>query len=245
MARIDPKYLINLKESDLDKPIYRYISIDRLLQYLQTNQNVLVKPFKWKDPFENYISKLVINHNEYNENPVYLMGFKHTFFAQCWTLKKECDLMWKSNIPNCIGVQLKTTIRKLINSISKQTISQIKFKTGKTPKVFVGKVKYIPKTKLLDVGFIDWEKIAKTKPDKEEVLKTLFVKRKEFSNEKEVRIVLNTNIVYNIKDINDLMQIPYICSNDTNGFKELIDQIVIDPRVNENLFLCYNKRLWI
>ncbi len=233
MSKINKKYLINLQEDEMDQPIYRYIKFDYLFELLKSKKNTLVKPFKWNDPYEIFMSDLVINHVNNSESSIGLREFKHTYYAQCWTMKQECDLMWKVYVPKN-GVKLKTTIRKLYNSISLQSLAKINERTKEIAEVYIGKVKYLQREELLDSDFFDLKKLVSNWPiNKDEMVKTLFVKRKEFQSEDEVRIVLNTNFVGGKhKDLDDKVEFT---------FDDMIDEIVIDPRVNEKVFSCYKK----
>ncbi|MCK4694690.1 MAG: hypothetical protein KAT74_02955 [Candidatus Cloacimonetes bacterium] len=234
MSKINKKYLINLQEDEMDQPIYRYIKFDYLFELLlKSKKNTLVKPFKWNDPYEIFMSNLVINHVNNSESSIGLREFKHTYYAQCWTMKQECDLMWKVYVPKN-GVKLKTTIRKLYNSISLQSLAKINERTKEIAEVYIGKVKYLQREELLDSDFFDLKKLVSNWPiNKDEMVKTLFVKRKEFKSEDEVRIVLNTNFVGGKhKDLDDKVEFT---------FDDMIDEIVIDPRVNEKVFSCYKK----
>src|SRR5712692_2119511 len=40
-----------------DAFVYRIVKTERLLRFLRTGENVLVKPALWEDPFENFILK--------------------------------------------------------------------------------------------------------------------------------------------------------------------------------------------
>ena len=48
---------INIDLTVKDQYIYRIISVDRLHELFSNNQNSLVSPKKWEDPFENFILK--------------------------------------------------------------------------------------------------------------------------------------------------------------------------------------------
>lgn len=71
-----------------DISIYRVISVERFFEMIEEKFLVLVKPWKWDDPFEDLLSKTtVINKNGES------IGFSVTndYFGQCWTLKEESD----------------------------------------------------------------------------------------------------------------------------------------------------------
>ncbi len=232
MSRINKKYLINLHEDDMDQPIYHYIKFDYLYELLKSKKNTLVKPFKWNDPFENFMSNLNIHDTKSNDFPITLLAFQDAFYAQCWTMKKECDLMWQSYVHHN-GVKLETTIRRLYNSITEQSLAKIKEITGKNAEVYIGKVKYLQKNELLNSGFFDLKKLVSKWPiSVDEMAKTLFVKRKEFQSEEEIRIVLNTNCMNEENYQKDKLDIP---------FNDLIDEIVIAPKISNDIFLCYKE----
>lgn len=48
---------LHLPSSIRSQFIYRIVSVERLFELFASKQNVLVKPDKWEDPFENFILK--------------------------------------------------------------------------------------------------------------------------------------------------------------------------------------------
>jgi hypothetical protein len=105
--------LIFLKEKDLDKPIYRIFSFERLKQIFDEQQLTLVKPSLWDDPFENFILN---STGRLPDGRVFEIRFRNTFYGQCWSLTRESDAMWRIYSPDKNGVKVKTTIRKLFSS---------------------------------------------------------------------------------------------------------------------------------
>ena len=55
MPTTDTGNLINLSEADGDMPIYRIYALDRFLSLLKMQEDALVNPEKWEDPFENFL----------------------------------------------------------------------------------------------------------------------------------------------------------------------------------------------
>lgn len=88
--------------------IYRIVSVERLLQLFQTQQNTLIKPKKWDDPFENFIlqSQVRIPTGE-----IATFGFRDQFYGQCWTLHSASDAMWRIYSPNKNAVRIRSTIQ--------------------------------------------------------------------------------------------------------------------------------------
>ncbi len=201
---------LNLTEAELDQPIYRIIPVQWLEELFVTGFNVLVNPREWDDPFENFIlkSKIRFDAGEIGE-----IGFSDDYYAQCWSFHKASDAMWRIYSPNKDGVRIKTTIRKLAGSLSAN------LNEWKNSQCFIGKVRYLPNKKLLAFA----NTALTGMPSSSSFANTLLVKRPAFSHEKEVRLI-------------------YFDKNNTENHRlfrysinahDLIDQIMIDPRLTE------------
>lgn len=202
---------LNLSDSELDKPVYRIISIDRLEQLFNTKTNVLVSPEKWDDPFENFILKSKI---KLDDGEIGNIGFCNDYYAQCWTTHKASDAMWRIYSQDSKGVRIRTTVRKLAESLS------IDLKESKNTQCFIGKVKYLRNKKLLEFA----NTILTGLPKSTQFAQTLLVKRPAFIHEKEIRLI------YFDKD--------NTVKSDVFGYKfdphTLIEQIMIDPRMTKD-----------
>ena len=55
------KNYIDIDQKDYSKRIFRIFSTDRLIEMFEKNENVLVKPELWDDPFENFILNIPLN----------------------------------------------------------------------------------------------------------------------------------------------------------------------------------------
>jgi hypothetical protein len=122
--------ILNIKDEDLDKEIYRIMPIHQLLEIFETKQLTLVKPSMWDDPFENLLL---------NVSPV-----RDAVYGQCWTLHKETDAMWRIYSQNKQGAKVKTTIRKLIEALQLQSGQYLKIQC------FIGEVEYLTQRQLVD-----------------------------------------------------------------------------------------------
>ena len=208
---------LNISKKDLYRDIYRIMPIHRLLEIFQTKLLTLVPPLKRDDPFEN----LLLNGTaKTSEGEVADFGpIRDSVYLQCWTFHKETDAMWRIYSSDKQGVKVKTTIRKLLDALQKQS--------GKFAKVhcFIGEVEYhtqkelINKLKHIDLFNTSGSGIAES----------LIYKREEFRHEKEVRLI------YTKKSgpVHQFQVDP--CS--------LFDEIVFDPRINEHLFEAYKVAL--
>jgi hypothetical protein len=127
---------INIPQSDRDRFVYRIIPLDRLYQLFRHKQNVLVKPVKWDDPYENLRSLFTPS------------GGQHECYGQCWTLHQASDAMWRIYSPGPIksptesAVRIRSTIRNLVETLSQGCKS--------TGVAFIGRVRYLNTRKLMD-----------------------------------------------------------------------------------------------
>lgn len=202
---------LNLSESEIDKPVYRIIPIDRLCQMFSEKTNVLVSPKKWDDPFENFIMRSTL---EFGNGEFGSIGFCDNFYGQCWTTHKASDAMWRIYSHDTEGVRIRTTIRKLLESLKQNQDEWV------NSQCFIGKVKYLPNKKLLNFA----NAVFSGLPKPATFAKTLLVKRPAFEHEKEVRLIyFDRN-----GEVNNGL---YAYKIDPH---ELIDQIMVDPRVTAN-----------
>jgi len=203
---------INLKPNEIDKPIYRILSFEHLIEMFQSKRNTLLNPAKWDDKHENLFlnSTLEINGLQLKSE----LG--KSMFCQCWSFTKESDTMWRAYSLHKKAVKISSTPRKLLSGLF-QVDNNIH-------KVFVGKVTYLTSSKLeklFNENAKDWvfdqEGVGKSK--------TLLYKRYPFKNENEVRLIYNTFINA------DKLVLKY----DFDPF-HLVDNIVFDPRIDYSDF---------
>ena len=208
---------INLTEKDLDKKIYRIISLDRLLELFSSKQNVLVKPELWEDTFENFILKSNIRQSD---GTVTQFEFHKKIFGQCWTLHKSSDAMWRIYSPQKDGVRIRTTIRQLIQGLYNTLNVAMPDAYG-----CIGRVKYLSESQLMDLAhstFMDDGIYLGS------MFNSLLVKRKAFRHEKEIRVLYedHTNSYYLNNNIFKYYFNPH----------EMVSQLMIDPRISYTEF---------
>lgn len=217
---VDIHYL-NLNEKEIDLPIHRVISIERLFELLHNKLNVLVNPKRWDDPFENFMLNSLI---QFESGIKVSLGFKNNLYGQCWTRTRESDAMWRIYSPNKNGVRISSTPRKLLDGLKEISVS------SKNIDSFIGKVKYYstPRLeKLLNENshwLIDETGVRPAQ--------SLLFKRLAFKHENEVRLVYNSFGRFN-KDMMKYEVEPL----------SFIDDIVFDPRISYEEFARHKKRL--
>ena len=106
----------NINSLDLTNlKLFRYYKMDDFLKTIESKTLYLKKPHCWNDPFENLFLKSKII--DVNEKPIEMGIMKERVFAQCWSLKKESDLMWNSYIPDNVGVKVEVSLMNLNQAI--------------------------------------------------------------------------------------------------------------------------------
>jgi len=202
---------LNLGEAEKNLRIYRIISVERLYQLFERQQNVLVRPSKWEDPFENFVLN---SQARLPDGTLVRFGFNNDFYGQCWTLQTASDAMWRIYSPGADSVRIRTSVRKLAESLSGGL--------GEWAHVqaFIGRVRYLRDKELLDFA----SNVFARGLDPVALANTLLVKRKAFVHEREVRLLYFEKENSGTSDL-----FPY-----TIKPHALIEQIMIDPRLPED-----------
>src|SRR5713226_5205372 len=100
MSRHTNHYMHSQEDKpDGGQPIYRMMPLCYLLRLFEEKLNVLVKPHKWKDPFENFIIK--------SEN----------VYGQCWTFEKASNALWKISSQDSNAIRVKSRVETLKKSL--------------------------------------------------------------------------------------------------------------------------------
>jgi hypothetical protein len=180
--------------------VYRILEFEHLLDIFKNRTLRLARPSTWDDPYEATLSHEVFNR----------------VFAQCWSSLPVSDAMWRIYSPKHTGVRIRTTHNQLISQVRAET-------PGCSSKI--SKVSYLEtvelKTRLrekvssLEVNFNQLEAID-----------TLFLKRRAFSYESEVRLVVLSETYKENQKYMDIKINPHI----------LITDIMVDPRASARFF---------
>lgn len=201
--------ILNIPDRQLDSRIYRVLTLERLLEMFATNNNVLVKPELWEDTFENFILRSEVKSSSGQK---YKYNLHEEMYGQCWTKESSSDAMWRIYSPNKDGLRIRTTIRKLIESMHSAHPAH--------PETMccIGRVEYLNDKNLMERANSTFEKSGISV---ENLFRSLLVKRRAFRHENEVRILF-----HNYRGDNHPSK-TYSYPVDPGG---LIDQIMIDPR---------------
>ncbi|MGV8080976.1 MAG: DUF2971 domain-containing protein [Syntrophales bacterium] len=168
-----------LNELNENESVYRFLKIDHFFEMIDKKELILRKPSLWNDPFEDFLSKTTVI-NKRGER----VGFNVTkdMYGQCWTLRNECDGIWKNYADLEMGVRIESKALNLLKAIydKNDPVAILSF--------FIGKVIYTTDTEIRrNIG--TWISNMLTDSSGKEIARFLLIKREEFMYEKEVRLL--------------------------------------------------------
>lgn len=201
--------------------VFRYISYDVFKTIVQEQLTRISRISRWEehDPFENVLFKFPLVQGK---EKVHLDQLPRHYFAQCWTLTRESDLMWqlyRQRYAKQGGVvKLESSIEGLLNSVSSLNFS------------YVGKVRYLTKEKLIDHSRNNrknFESILMNDAGRgNAIAKMLLVKRYPYHQEKEVRLIVRIEEESRYGN--------YYDHKTTN--ESFISRVVFDPKLKDDEF---------
>ena len=111
---MNKKNIINLRDEEVNKHVYRVMSLRRFYELFSNQENVLVRPSKWEDPFENFILNAQVR---LSDGTIAKFGFRNDFYGQCWTKLTSSDALWRIYSPEKTGIRVRTTVENLFASL--------------------------------------------------------------------------------------------------------------------------------
>ena len=231
-ARIFPSFLKlhihNMGDSREDFPIFKILSL-RNLSYLLTQKHLFLDRIieAWEDPYELFFLK----EDFWSKSNNCSIGMDSPIsgtFGQSWSLQDESDAMWRiystkasiaPGIPDIYsGIRIQTSFQKILNALYYDDDCM-----GDT---WLGNVEYGTESQMIE--FIKEE----TKVDSFSIWRdlmpyTMFIKRSEFSHEKEFRVIKLLDSSTDSK-YNDIKRIAIAIEPDS-----FIDSYMLDPRLSQ------------
>jgi len=214
---------LHLLAADLDKPVYRIMPLNRLVECLTIKKLTLIKPKKWDDPFENWLLSATVKAASGELGT--MEPIRNAVFGLCWTLHRETDAMWRIYSPKSDGVRVKSTPRKLLNALKAAN------PTYGDVTCFIGRVKYHDKKSLIRA----LQRIRLMNGNGSGIAESLLHKRREFAHEKEVRLIHNSDNA-DLVARSDIYQFPI-------NPNKLFEQAIFDPRMDRAKYLKAEEKL--
>lgn len=209
-----------------DIPIYKIMEFEYAYTMLKERILRIGKIKKWEDPFENFLLKQNFWYRKENgEQQKYdIHEISELLYGQSWSLTEESDAMWRIYSSNKTSVRIKTTIKKLFDSIYTHDMCE--------HTTFIGVVEYNSQDslqeyldQLKDEGISIW-----SLGSVHNMVNSLFNKRDTFAHENEVRILYIAPLEAKEQCFTtDFIQYPIDVNN-------VIDEICFDPRVSNDLY---------
>lgn len=241
-----------LNNSDLASPIYKYMPLEYVLTMVSTKKLRFGKVSEWEDVYENFFLKADFRVEGIRGGADTLIP---GVFGQSWTLLEESDAMWriyssivKRGIYNCqfrkkVAVRIKTTAEKLFNAVY--------LKDEDMASVYIGKVEYVDSIDDFVNGIpqpLNFSKINDYLRD------SMFIKRKPFEHEQEVRPILiyahnqpqfgQEQLLFDIAPstfIDEFMIDPRLRGTDLNYVRERLRSVGIDNgKINQSQLYDFN-----
>ncbi len=154
-----------------DTKLYRYLSLETFLAFVETKQTHLTKVTTWDDPWEAILSKIpVVDDHGKTLKPSY--SFHEGLFGQCWSFLHEYDAMWRIYSTSKTGLVISTTLNKF------------ELLEG-AERLYVGRVVYFDDPRDL---------VAKARTDRS-LFKRFCFKRSAYRHEQEVRVLTHADAV--------------------------------------------------
>ena len=207
---------------DLSRPVYKYIPLKYVITMLKTQKLYVGKVKKWEDTYENFLLKQDFVYDNRHLSADNLMD---QIYGQCWTLLSESDVMWRiySNPSkmNDIAIRIKTTAQRLFDAV--YTSDDCMATTS------IGSVEYVYKKEILQ--WIKGLHMHTAQDIGNNIVPSLYKKRKPFSHESEVRI-----IIMHDQDMGEGLS--YDITPAT-----MFDDFVIDPRLDTSTVNKIAKKL--
>ncbi|MDQ1355324.1 MAG: hypothetical protein QG657_5634 [Acidobacteriota bacterium] len=203
-----------------DQKIYRIFRIKRFKQLMRSKKLVLVNPKKWDDPFENFFLKEG-TIDPVSGQTVPLENLAAAWYGQCWTFEKESDALWRIYSPPKDGLRVSTTIKKLFSCIwdEKDKYRSLKY--------FIGKVSYTSRSEIEKImENTSFENIS-FGGHNDKFAGLLCIKRKEFSHEKEIRLLVSD--LDPQKGKNGCYRIPF-------DYQNILEDVCLDPRLSVDAY---------
>ena len=209
----------NEDDLDNDMPLYRVIPFNRLLGILLKGQITFTLTKSWEDVYENFLLKSTF-HTGLMENQK-LDSYQDTLYGLCFTTKRESDAMWRIYSQDKNSIRIRTNLGYIIDMLNKGPINS----PYKRLEIRIGEVDY-PFNHILREKYESLTENEILDNFNKHLLDSMFLKRNEFSHEKEFRIIIR-GLKATIKPYQQLpryLNFPV----DPNQF---IEKIAFDPRL--------------
>lgn len=210
-----------------DTVLLRFMSKKYFLSMINNSRNTLMHVSTWPDVYEGLIYKLkyFLKDNNGVYQSVFLNSLYNDFYGQCWSVVPYAsEVLWNARCRKRDGVCIKTTVGKLADSIAAVMTSKrcgvacdlksVKYRSSRGVRSFVNQM---CNQQVANSLFSSFSKLKEL----------FFVKRNEFSDEKEVRLLVSDPKQGSFSNGNLLISY----SVDRTKF---LEEVILDPRMGKS-----------
>ena len=208
---------VNISEKEFlsSKRLYKHLPLEFALKTIEDKSLWFSNPKVWDDPFE----KRFLEAKYTRTGKEVSFSWIDRVFCTCMTMTSSSEAYWKAYSTDQICVELRINREVLLEELKKLTGYE----------VYLGKVEYMQTKDIIkpikDIPFDP--RIAGYNRSGKVAARLFMLKRISFSYENEFRILINPPKKINKNGVS----VPYLCDP-----TDLINQIVIDPRVGDRTF---------
>jgi hypothetical protein len=188
--KIEPRRLkdlyieCNTLDFDTTLNLYRVFNYDKLLHSMKNKCLYMSKPSVWSDPYETFLM-----NDKAKMKDGTIVGFesiKDRIYCQCWSMNKESEALWNMHSSSDFkAVRIKSTGDKLMEYLY-DINNQFHYLS-----YFIGNVSYVSEEFIMDLLREGIGKYFSSMAGGMPIIHSLFIKRKAFEYEEEVRLVFN------------------------------------------------------
>lgn len=221
MAHFYDLHVQNMKPEELnDMKIFKIYGMKGLIPLLSNSKLFIDRVSSWEDVYENFFLKEEFFSKSMNM-PIGTADMANGAFGQSWTWASETDAMWRIYSSDKKSVRVQTSALKLFSAIF--------IDDSCIADTWMGKVEYNSETEMNQ--FL----LENTKYDSVSIWRDLmpythFLKRNEFSHEKEFRIIKM------LDSAEEALARPYLRLAFNINVDDFIESYMLDPRLDDNEF---------
>lgn len=231
--KINPEVNISFSSKnhiENDQPLYRVIPLNRLHWILLNNKLTFTLTKSWEDVYENFLLKSSFHYGVFKNQT--LTNYQDTLYGLCFSTKRESDAMWRIYSHDKTSVRIRTNLNSIINMLKNGPVDSPYRKL----EIRIGEVEYPFKNELIRrYNSMTEDEILDN--FNAHLLNSMFLKRNEFSHEKEFRIIIR-GLDPQIKSTRELPDFLFFPIDPD----EFIDSIAFDPRLG-NIAYRTNKEV--
>lgn len=221
-----------------DEFIYRYMPLERYWELIEDKTLTLTHLTYWEDPYEAFILRGGMQFQDPTDNRSKDLyeKFKNVF-GQSWTrCGTESDVLWRAMGKGGETVRVKVRVDRLVELLSGAGMSGVSDASGTSAGSDVRIDRIVYKTQgEFSASLVDAVVQRAIDGTKDGLMDFFFMKRKEFSLEREVRILAIPDAErLNRKDCKNGSLLKF--KNENVAIDDLVVEVVADPRMDRRVF---------